>query len=73
MQMVEIRPSLPPSLRKVATSSAIAAYSWWLTPRRPYAEQLAPHFGCFDDSNIVSPSKVKGFFEICWTHHVLMS
>jgi hypothetical protein len=46
-----------------------------LTPRRPYAEQLAtvtPHCGWYDEVSEDPLSNPMGFFEICWTHHVLM-
>ena len=81
MQMVEIRLSPSLSLGKESRYIVvvIAAYSWWLIPRRLYAEQLAtapsPHFGCFngDLASAEKVSKSLGSVEIRWTHHVLMS
>jgi hypothetical protein len=82
--MVEIRPSLflSPSLPLYVKSlhrPGIAAYSWWLTPKRLYAEQLAtvptPHFGWFngDPASAELAAKTIGSVKISSTHHVLMS
>ena len=80
MQMVEIRLSPSLSLGKESRYIVvvIAAYSWWLIPRRLYAEQLAtvcPHCGWFDGDPASAElvSKPLGSVEIRWTHHVLMS